>query len=63
MWQVRSSDGRIRTVTAFSHQGAIREYIDAHDPPIGEILDVKLRGAEPDDESEGWRSYKIKDEG
>jgi hypothetical protein len=61
-WQVRSSDGKIRTVTAFSHKGAVASYLESFDPEVGEVLDVKLRGAPPDDEDDGWRSFKIKDD-
>jgi hypothetical protein len=61
MWQVRDSSGKIRTVTAFSHKGAVSAYVRAYDPAVGEILDVKLRGA-PGDSDDGWRSYKIREE-
>jgi hypothetical protein len=61
MWQVRDAGGKIRTVTAFSHAGAVKRYIAEHDPPDGEILDVKRRGEDPDGEY-GWRSYKVREE-
>jgi hypothetical protein len=61
MYQVRDSSGRIRTVIAFSHRGAVNEYLETYDPSVGEILDVKRRGADPEGE-EGWQSFKVREE-
>lgn len=52
---IRDSGGKMRTVQAFSHRGAIRIYVEQFNPPKGEELDVKRRLAGKKD----WQRFRV----
>jgi hypothetical protein len=52
---VRDGGGKMRSVTAFSHKGAIRQYLVLYPSERGETLEVKARGDGPDT----WMAFKL----
>ncbi len=52
---VRTEDGKCRTVTAMSHRGAMRKFLESYDAEVGEEIDVKMRGGADD-----WERFKVK---
>jgi hypothetical protein len=50
----RVADGTCRTVMAYSTKGAMTKFLATYRPPVGEIVEIKLRGGGGD-----WEAYKV----
>jgi hypothetical protein len=45
----------MRSVVAFSHRGAVREYLATYPSAKGETIEVKTRGRGSDD----WMAFRV----
>lgn len=53
MFLIRNSRGHVRTVIAFSHRGAVQEFLAQYPTMIGETISVKQRG------SGSWQEFRV----
>ena len=52
---IRDGKGRMRSVIAFSHRGAVREYLATYPSLSGESIEVKRRGPGSGD----WQAFRV----